>query len=83
MPESVFAVSYTQTDDGRVNITGVSKNLTALPDFVYNLKQSGKVEKAVLSAIISRESEDGSVLDYSFTIEITPKKAGAGNENEG
>lgn len=83
MPESVFAVSYTQTDDGRVNITGVSKNLTALPDFVYNLKQSGKVEKAVLSAIISRESEDGTILDYSFTIEITPKKAGAGNENEG
>ncbi len=80
MPESVFAVSYSQTEDGKVNISGVSKNLTDLPDFVYNLKQSGKVEKAVLSAIISREAEDGSVLDYNFTIEIIPMKAGAENE---
>ena len=80
MPESVFAVSYSQTEDGKVNISGVSKNLTDLPDFVYNLKQSGKVEKAVLSNIVSREAEDGSIIDYNFTIEIIPKKAGAENE---
>jgi len=83
MPESVFAVSYSQSDEGRVFITGVSKNLTALPDFVYNLNQSGKVEKAVLSSIISREAEDGTILDYNFTIEIIPGKAGIVNENEG
>ena len=80
MPESVFAVSYSQSEEGKVSISGVSKTLTALPDFVYNLKQSGKVEKAVLSAIISREAEDGSILDYNFTIEIIPMKAGAENE---
>lgn len=81
MPESVFAVSYSLSEDGKVNISGVSKDLTDLPDFVYNLKQTGKVEKAVLSTIITRESEDGAVIDYNFTIEIIPMKAGAENEN--
>lgn len=81
IPESVFAVTYSLSEDGAISISGISKDRPDLSDFIYNLKQSGKVERAALSSIISRSAEDGNAIDYNFTIEIIPKKAGDGNEN--
>lgn len=76
IPDSVFAVSYALTETGDINISGISRVREDLSDFIYNVKQSGKVEQVALASINARGSEDGVAIDYNFTVKITPKKAG-------
>lgn len=81
MPETIFAVTYALSDEGKINISGVSRQRTDISDFIYNLKQSDMIEKAVLASIISRSSDNSGPIDYNFVVEVTIKKAGAVNEN--
>jgi type IV pilus assembly protein PilM len=81
MPDSIFAVTFSLSEDGVIAISGITRERPDLSDFIYNLKESGKIERVALSSIITRSSEDGGAIDYNFTVEIIPKKAGAENEN--
>ncbi len=81
MPDAIFATSFGLTELGDVSLTGISRDRSSLSDFIYNLKQTGQVESVALSGVAGRLAENGSAIDYNFTLEIKLIKAGAVNEN--
>lgn len=77
MPDSVFSVTYSITDDGVINMNGIAKDRPALADFLYSLKQLDRVDSVRLSGIDMRAGEDKKPIDYNFTMTIKLRKAGA------
>jgi type IV pilus assembly protein PilM len=76
MPDSIFSVKYSITEDGAINMNGITKDRPGLADFVYSLKQLDCVDSVVLSEIDMRAGEDKKPIDYSFTLTIKLRKAG-------
>lgn len=76
MPDSVFALTYTISENGTIGIMGVAKDRPSLVNFVYTLRQNNKIESVILSNIVARLDNDSNIIDHNFAIEINIKKAG-------
>jgi Tfp pilus assembly protein PilN len=77
MPDSIFFVKYSITEAGDINMNGITKDRPGLADFIYSLKQLECVDSVVLSDVNMRAGEDKKPIDYSFTLAIKLRKAGA------
>jgi len=70
MPESVFAVTLSASQDGTVLINGRAKDSPSIALFLQNIKECSAFNDANISNITAQTSESGMPVDYSFTMSI-------------
>ena len=70
MPEKVFAVTFSASQDGNILINGRTKDSVSIAVFLRNVKDCGVFKDAEVSNISAQTSESGIPVDYSFTITI-------------